>query len=71
MATRIHHDIISMSSAELESTYGIEIDEDGTVWDDLEGMEFHSLSEWADFCDSQDEDQGSFIKVGGKMQLIN
>ena len=50
MTSRIYIDIQTLSPAELEATHGIEIDEDGTVWDELEGMEFATLREWADYC---------------------
>ena len=55
MYANIHSDIRTKTYAELEAIYGVEIDEYGTVWDDIEGREFHDLTEWADFCVSQEK----------------
>lgn len=41
------HDVQTMSDDELEINYSIEIDEDGSVYDTLEGKEFDSLTSWA------------------------
>lgn len=43
--------IQTMSIEEIEQEYGIEIDEDGSVWDGCEGRSFSSLAEWALFMD--------------------
>ena len=72
MTSRIYIDIQTLSPAELEATHGIEIDEDGTVWDELEGMEFATLREWADYCvEREEEEHHSFVKLGGKIQLVD
>lgn len=43
--------IQTMSLEEIEQEYGIEIDEDGSVWDGCEGRNFDTLAEWALFMD--------------------
>lgn len=65
-AVRLMHDIEGMSPEELEDTYGITVDEDGNVWDSLEGREFDSLYAWAEFTAEQEEADDSFHKFGGK-----
>ena len=52
----VMHDIHILSGAELEQTYDIEIDTDGTVWDVCERISFASVQEWALFIHLQDED---------------
>lgn len=47
--------IQTMSTDEIEREYGIEIDEDGSVWDACEGRSFGSLAEWALFMDECEE----------------
>lgn len=65
-AIRLLHDAEAMSPDELEDTYGVTVDEDGTVWDSLEGREFNSLYSWAEFTAEQEEADDSFHKFGGK-----
>lgn len=43
--------IQTMSTEEIEQEYGVEIDDDGSVWDACEGRSFGSLAEWALFMD--------------------
>lgn len=43
--------IQSMSNDEIEQQYGIEIDEDGSVWDGCEGRSFATVAEWALYMD--------------------
>ena len=65
--SRVLFDIRTMTNTELEETYGITIEEDGSVWDSLEGREFESLLEWADYTTEQEEDDHkSFLKTGGR-----
>lgn len=43
--------IKAMSTEDIEQEYGVEIDEDGSVWDGCEGRSFSSIAEWALFMD--------------------
>lgn len=65
-AIRLMHDVESMTPDEQESIYGITIDEDGSVWDSLEGKSFDNLYSWAEFTAEQEEADDSFHKIGGK-----
>ena len=65
--SRVLFDIRTMTNTELEETYGITIEEDGSVWDSLEGKEFDNLPDWADYTTSLEEnDNKSFLKTGGR-----
>ncbi len=67
---RAMHDILTMTHAELEQEYGIEIDaDDGRVWDPCEMKEFDTLGDWACYMQEQEEadvESASFQKIGGK-----
>lgn len=65
-AIRLMHQAEEMTPEELDDTYGISIEDDGTVWDSLEGREFNSLYAWAEFTAEQEEANDSFHKFGGK-----
>jgi len=43
--------IQTMDQEEVEQQFGIEIDEDGSVWDGCEGRTFTTLAEWALYMD--------------------
>lgn len=43
--------IQTMNTEEIEQEYGVELDDDGSVWDVCEGRPFGSLAEWALFMD--------------------
>jgi hypothetical protein len=62
------HDIDCMSLDELEEQYDIEVDDDGYVWDNLEGQGFDSLREWGRFIEERDSDEPEeiFIPRAGK-----
>lgn len=47
--------IIHMSVEEIVDQYGIEVSEDGGVWDGCEGRNFATLAEWALFMDECEE----------------
>lgn len=50
---------------ELEELYGIEVYEDGSVYDPCEDRDFDTLSEWAKFVDEQEKaDNAAFEKRG-------
>lgn len=49
------NDIKSMSREEAERMYGIEIRDDGSVFDPTYNRTFISVGEWADFSVEQDE----------------
>jgi hypothetical protein len=40
-----------MDQEEVERQFGIEVDEDGSVWDGCENRTFATLAEWALFMD--------------------
>lgn len=54
--SRVWSDIQNLSREELESLYGIHIEDDGSVWDTLEHQGFATLAEWAAFTESQDDE---------------
>lgn len=64
----VMHDIQVMSYDEIQDYYGIEIDNDGSIWDPLEGKSFKDIHEWATFAAEQEEDvkYDNFTKIGGK-----
>lgn len=66
--SRVLNDVRTLSRQELIDLYGIEIAEDGTVFDPTENQKFKSLTEWASFIDERDDENnyGSFSKIGGK-----
>lgn len=57
-----------MSKQDLEDLYGIEISDDGSVYDLCEMKSFESLREWAAFMVEQEEEENysSFQKVNHK-----
>lgn len=54
-AQHILHDIETLSHDEVESVYGIQLQEDGTVFDPMYNMKFSSVSDWATFGAEQEE----------------
>lgn len=52
---RLLHTLDSTTTNEIESTYGIVVEDDGTVWDSLEGGTFDSIYEWAIYA-TENED---------------
>lgn len=52
---RVARAIQTMSSEEVEQYYGVEINEDGTVFDVCEGKVFDTLVEWALFMDESED----------------
>lgn len=65
-AIRLLHDVEAMSPEDRETIYGITIEDDGTIWDSLEGKSFDSLYGWAAYTAEQEEVEDSFHKFGGK-----
>lgn len=67
--SRMLSDIQTMDKTELETLYGIEIAEDGSVYDLAEFKEFESLQAWADYMDEleNDDNYSSFTKIGSKL----
>ncbi len=57
----------SMTTPEIETTYGVTISEDGSIHDPTYSMNFNNLSEWATFCVEQDfeEYDEQFSEFGG------
>lgn len=65
----VMHDIQCMTLDELEERYSIEVDEDGYVWDTLEGKGFDDLQEWAIYTEELEEastETPTFIPRSGK-----
>lgn len=60
-----HINIFKMSSDELYDAYGIEVYEDGTVYDPLEEMDFDTLSAWKVYIDGTEQGVASIQKFGG------
>jgi len=53
--THVVNDVKNLSRDEVERIYGIEIKEDGSVFDPTYNRSFISIGEWADFSFEQDE----------------
>ena len=66
--TRVLNDVRTLPNEELATLYGIEINEDGTVYDPTENRTFDDLNDWATYIDEQEDDDNysSFNKIGGK-----
>lgn len=47
--------IQTMNVEEIEQQFGIEVDDNGSVWDACEGRSFATLSEWALYMDECEE----------------
>lgn len=60
------NNIFKMDSDELYDAYGIELDEDGTVYDPVEDKEFTSLATWKAYADQQEQGATKFEKFGGR-----
>jgi len=63
---RIWSDIQHLSTAELEELYDIHVEEDGTVWDTLEHKGFDSLTEWAAYTESLEDEYDGYETSGKK-----
>lgn len=65
------HDIKTLSTDELTDRYGIEIDDDGFVWDSVEGQRFGNLLEWASYLVDEEESACSqhSVRVGHKQMF--
>jgi hypothetical protein len=62
------NDIRRLSPEELIELYGIDIGENGTVFDPTENQHFATLEQWAEYIAQQEDDNnyGTFIKRNGK-----
>lgn len=69
--TNVLHDIECMSDEELQDKYGIEIYEDGVVYDPFEEAEFDDITEWANYTADLEEDDNYAqpIKINGKQRF--
>ena len=60
------HDLVEtvtkMSRADAYDTYGIILDADGSVFDDVEGFEYKTLLEWAVVQREQEQSVSTIIK---------
>lgn len=54
-ASTIQHDIQFLSKEEIETTYGIQINDDGTVYDSAYDKTFANIGEWIEFETEFDE----------------
>lgn len=66
--SQVLHDVEFMTDAQLQEEYGIEIAEDGTVWDSYENQTFATINEWGQYmADLEEEDNyATTVKVNGK-----
>lgn len=48
------HDINVLTNDQLQHQYGIDIQENGSVWDPIEYKRFDSIIEWARYASEQD-----------------
>lgn len=53
--THVVNDVRRLSVEEAQITYGIEIHEDGSVFDPTYNRKFTTIGEWAEFSVEQDE----------------
>lgn len=49
--------VLKLSVEELQETFGIEVDEDGTVYDPVEDRSFATIIAWKYFTDQQEQDE--------------
>ena len=59
-------DIQVRTEEELHEMYGIDIQEDGSVYDPCEDKHFDSLAAWADYMERVNDDTASFQKMHGR-----
>lgn len=61
-------DVFKLSRDELYELYGVELRDDGSVYDPIEDKLFTSLTTWKQYADDQEEDDHyrSFQKIGGR-----
>ncbi len=62
------HDINHLSAEEVETLYGIVVEEAGIVFDPVENKRFSSISEWAEFEAELDEMEFSESFGHGKQE---
>lgn len=57
---------LTLTKDELNDLYGIELREDGTVFDPVENRKFKTLTAWLEFIEEHEQDEmyGSFEKRG-------
>jgi hypothetical protein len=59
-------DVHTKTHEELEELYGIEIDDDGTVYDPCEMREYDSLSDWAISVEQAEQEEVVLFEKRGK-----
>lgn len=66
--SKVLNDVRTLPSDELIALYGIEVSNDGSVFDPTENRKFEDIDEWAQFIAELDDDDNysSFSKIGGK-----
>jgi hypothetical protein len=62
------NDVRSLPIEKLIDLYGIEVSEDGTVFDPTENRRFDNLQDWAECVAEQEDDSNysTFSKIGGR-----
>lgn len=53
--THVLHDVKGRSTEEIEAMFGIQLNDDGTVYDPTYHQYFKSIADWAWFSAEQDE----------------
>ena len=66
---RLVHDVSTFEKQESESLYGIEIHDDGTIFDLTYQMNFKSLHEWAEFTVEQDSEHETYEEITSRHRL--
>jgi hypothetical protein len=60
------HDIRVLTTNEIINLYGIEIDDDGSVWDPIENWGFNDLRSWAEYYIEVNQDLDNTSRIGKK-----
>ena len=65
------HNIKILPLHEITKQYGIEIEDDGYIWDMVEGKRFNTLENWAIYIDELNNDElyDNFSKIGSKQSF--
>ena len=58
--------VFKLSAAELYDLYGVELDDDGSVYDPVENKEFSSVATWKAYIDEQEGGGSHIEKFGGR-----
>lgn len=64
--SRVMHDIQSMSTEELEQSYGIDIAEDGSVWDVCEMKTYETITMWATAMNELEREDAAYVPASSR-----